>query len=363
MTRIPRLFAIAATVIPAGWCHAVTLSNVRTEAAAATTTPVTIRFQLDARARVELSLYDGADGLVRRIKSAGVLQPGENALSWDLGGANGQPVPPDAYLYVLRAEGVDGSTTVYDLSEVDRDALVPADAVKWDKESRTLSYTLRKPARVKLRVGLQEPGPLLHTVVNMAPRAGGENSESWDGKDTSQLLDLGIHQDLAIAVTAYGLPPNALIVGRATALAASPPGDLNARRQSQSARPTTIVSPWDLADYTAKLSVVNAAEPAAIGKPVRLRVDVPTEFRSQILGTRLEPVFFVDGRFVFENETGFLPMTWEWTPGETETGDRIVSVNLRGYEGRFGIASIKVRLAPGTGTGTGAGSSTPATSP
>lgn len=330
--------------------NAVTIGAVRAEMAgpSAAPTAAVIRFQLDSRARVGLDLYDGADGLVRHIQSEGLLPAGDHALSWDLRDATGKPVPPDVYCYVLRARGADGSSTVHDLSDVERDTLVPADAVEWHSQTRSISYTLRRPARVKLRVGIEAPGPLLHTVVNMAPRAGGPNSEVWDGQDSLRLIDIAAHPGRAIAVTAYALPPNALIVGRASEIPLAPPGDPSARRAIPGTRTRPPVSPWSLRDYTANLLVVSTpgdvAGTAQIGKAVKLRVDVPAELRSQVLGTRLEPVFFVDGRFVFENETGFLPMTWEWTPTATDVGEHVVSVNLRGYEGQFGIASVKLRL-------------------
>jgi hypothetical protein len=60
------------------------------------------------------------------------------------------------------------------------------------------------------------------------------------------------------------------------------------------------------------------------------------------LSRRFEPVFFVDGQFAFENEVGFVPMTWTWDPEGVNAGEHFLTVNLRSYEGNFGIASVKV---------------------
>ena len=49
-----------------------------------------------------------------------------------------------------------------------------------------------------------------------------------------------------------------------------------------------------------------------------------------------------DGIFVFENETGFLPMTWNWDSTSVNPGTHYLTANLRGYEGNFGIATLKV---------------------
>lgn len=74
--------------------------------------------------------------------------------------------------------------------------------------------------------------------------------------------------------------------------------------------------------------------------PVRLEID-PKDLE-RALSRRFEPVFFVDGQFAFENEVGFVPMTWIWDASTVNDGEHFLTVNVRGYEGNFGIASVKV---------------------
>jgi hypothetical protein len=63
-----------------------------------------------------------------------------------------------------------------------------------------------------------------------------------------------------------------------------------------------------------------------------------------ILSERCEVVFFVDGQYVFEREIGFLPMTWTWTPTATSPGTHYLTANVRGYEGHFGMTTLRVVL-------------------
>ena len=63
-----------------------------------------------------------------------------------------------------------------------------------------------------------------------------------------------------------------------------------------------------------------------------------------ILSERCEAVFFVDGQFVFEREIGFLPMTWTWAPTFTTPGTHYLTANVRGYEGHFGMTTLRVVL-------------------
>jgi hypothetical protein len=83
--------------------------------------------------------------------------------------------------------------------------------------------------------------------------------------------------------------------------------------------------------------------------PVRL--DVEAVDRERALSRRFEPVFFVDGQFAFENEVGFVPMTWNFDPATLNEGEHFLTVNLRGYEGNFGMATLKVIVRRATSTG------------
>jgi len=78
---------------------------------------------------------------------------------------------------------------------------------------------------------------------------------------------------------------------------------------------------------------------------VPLRVSVDDADLASVLNERCEAVFYVDGRLVFENQVSFLPMTWTWDPGNA-SGVHYLTANLRGYDGHFGIQTVKVYVAP-----------------
>ena len=72
-----------------------------------------------------------------------------------------------------------------------------------------------------------------------------------------------------------------------------------------------------------------------------------SEDRTRILAERFETVFYLDGRYEFENEVGFLPATWVWDPEGANEGVHYLTGNLLGYEGHFGIATVKVYVSAG----------------
>lgn len=82
---------------------------------------------------------------------------------------------------------------------------------------------------------------------------------------------------------------------------------------------------------------------------VPVRLDVPADVRGRVLERRFEPVFFTDGIFVFETEVGVLPMTWNWDSTVVNPGEHYLTANIRGYEGNYGTATLRVWVEPEAG--------------
>jgi hypothetical protein len=217
-----------------------------------------------------------------------------------------------------------------------------------------LSYVLDRPARVSVRVGLNDGGPLLRTLLDWVVRPAGLQQESWDGKDTSNVLDLAKHPRLSVSVQAFALPDNSILVGAA-------PGkvtlisdlDANAPRREKTSNALKRMyahgqQPLDeRGDFKVHLTMPNNLPRTPAGLPivsatVPVRLEVAAHDRERALSRRFEPVFFVDGQFAFENEVGFVPMTWNFDPSALNAGEHFLTVNLRGYEGNFGMATVKV---------------------
>lgn len=317
----------------------------------------TIKFKLDRTADTALSIYDGRDRLVY-TRSAEDLAAGEHALAWDGRNANGAVVPPEAYTYTLTATNAKGSST-YDLTELTGGESIQARDVRWDPQTGRVHYYLDKPARVNLRLGL-DSGPHLRTVVDWVPRQAGAHAEAWDGKDASGVLDLAAHPMLKPAVTAYALPDNTLFVGdapdrvRFSADASTTSTRAASATVSKKRMANHMQQPLETrGDLEASLRPLGDFEQDAEGRwvvsgEVPFRVDVATRDRQRAIQRRFEAVFYVDGVFTYENELGYLPMTWRWDSSRLNPGEHFVTLNIRGYEGNFGTATVKVLVVPET---------------
>ena len=315
---------------------------------------VTIRFSLSEQAKVDLNLFDGRDLLVRSIHSDNVLASGTQRMVWDGNDQSGKPVPPGAYHYTLVATSPSGERVEHDLTDITGGQDLVVKGIHWDPDKGSIQYVLIENARVNIRIGMKDGGPLLRTLIDWVPRAGGARSEPWDGMDESGVLDLSKHPQLMIAVQAFSLSDNTLLVGpdiRENQLIEEMSWPVSKRvvKQEHDKRMYAHAQqPLEgRGDFGISLKLPHGVKRDKAGVPVvtglvSVRLDVDARDRARALATRFEPVFFLDGVFVFENETGYLPMTWNWDTSAVNEGTHYLTANLRGYEGNFGMATVRV---------------------
>lgn len=355
------IFLIGAlTAAPAGAGTAV-ISSARHEPAAfdpAQGEAVRVGFALEGSARVALDVYDVRELRIRTVESQHPLESGFNRLIWDGRDEKGRLVPPDAYHYMLRILDGESEGTELDLSDVTGGEGLLATNVRWDPETGTVRYAVSKPARVNIRIGIGHAGPHLRTLIDWVPRATGEHAEPWNGLDESGVINLTSHPKLHFSVQAFSLSQNSIIVLPAAA-----------RTQviedvSWEEKHRTVVRPGDrrMGDFASQgfyerrdvaiaLSLAEELPRSDDGVPivsgrVAVRVLVDPGDRERLEAERFEIAFFVDGLYRFENEVAYLPMTWTWDASGANPGDHYITGNLRGFEGHYGTATLKVRVPP-----------------
>lgn len=306
---------------------------------------------------MRLRIYDGRDLLVREISSADKLEPGEHRLAWDGKDRAGRILPPEAYVYTLEGTSPTGVSVEYDLTDISGNRELPWPEARYDAGTRTIRYELPVPARVNVRVGLANSGPLLKTVVDWVARTRGAHQEPWDGYDEARVLDASRHPELQITVSTWALPDNAVIV-----LPAIPEVQLaagfdegtprRAKKREERPKPRAVhqIPIERRRDPRVVLSLPNELPRDADGVviasgPVTIQMDVDDRDRERLLNQRFEAGFYVDGKFVFENEVGFLPMSWRWDPTGVNEGVHFVTGNIWGYSGQFGTSTVRVRVA------------------
>jgi hypothetical protein len=349
--------ALATLLVLPGTIHAqeLAISNVRPNSIRldpAKGETLRLSFQLSVPAQVTLQVYDGRELLVHEIKESELASADDRTMTWDLRDHAGKVVPPEAYTYALEAQTKDGKAVRYDLADATGGQTVATRDVRVDKTSGTISYVIDRPARVNVRMGLDNAGPLLRTLIDWVVRPAGQQVERWNGKDASEVLDLAAHPRLFVSVQAFSLPDNSILVGESQQQVQLISGlPAQAQRQKNGTQAKRMYShaqqPLESRGDFKVLWTLPKLPRSATGVPIvtsvtPVRLDVQQADRERALSRRFEPVFFIDGQFAFENEVGFVPMTWNFDPAALNEGEHFLTVNLRGYEGNFGMATLKV---------------------
>lgn len=355
------------------------------------------RYRTTAPAKVRASIYDARGYLVRIIQRTDELPAGDHRIAWDGTDEAQRRVPAGYYLLVIEAEK-SGEKVVYDPTDTTGGEIMQASAVRYDPLNGLIRYALTKPALVRIHLGLRNDGPLLKTLVDWVARAPGEHTEAWDGWDESRAIRFGTSPNLDIQVWAYELPVNAVVLENATA---GPPASARATPAASHASPSGAAPPGsgggrmdpfaetgagsaggpersafiDVAGSTpmrargetpphemynhwrhdraqchnpgAALKVPEDArrdEKGAVmlDEALPIRLELPPAEASFLQGERFEVVVYLDGLFVFEEEQGYLPFTWTARPEVVPPGEHVVTLMIRGYEGHFGSASVRI---------------------
>lgn len=286
-----------------------------------------------------------------------------NLISWDGKDERGKPVPNEVYHPVLMLKMRSGEEVKIDYSATSGGEEV----YDFDKVLRpgAVEYELPEASRVLVRGGIQN-GPMLRTIVDWEPRAKGYHVERWNGLDEDGLFNLEAMQGAAYLIIGYKLPDHSIITYGNTDITYReyreanqwpvPKPNLQSRlleRDGRVMRPEFYLPVEQLQSpvLTAQLLSATSRKPSArveqfeeiIAKVV---FDPKDEyFLSQ---SQYEISFFVDNEFIAEEERGFIPFMWRWSPGRhgIEPGEHIFTVNVSSYDGQVAVKNMKFVLEP-----------------
>jgi len=318
---------------------------------------IVIHYNLSHAAEVTVRIFDSRNILMRNLVANEAQRPGDRKATWDGKDETGRFVPPGLYLYTVHGRGDHGDEALFDLTDITGGESLSVQAVEYDSAKAALTYVLPKPGLVNIRYGLKGSGLILGTLIDWVPRPAGLNSESWDGYDAERIIRVGDNPNIEIAVSAYALSSNSIVV-RSNKPAARP-GFIEDVSWGKAVREKTkqpkkrMYDHWQHArDKCSDPRVVITlpdAKPGKDGLPTisgstPIRFDVAQEDLELMIGERFEIVIYIDLLFVYEEELGYVPFTWIWDPIGVSPGAHYISVVFRGYEGHFGAATKKVWL-------------------
>ena len=309
---------------------------------------ITVRFNLDEAAKVDLKIYDDREYLIRTITADAVLESGDHALQWDGRGETGKVVPYEAYHYTLDADN-GSEKVIYDVTDLTGNEKGVLRNLNWDRKGNMISYTLTRPSRVNFRVGISDGGPLLRTVINWQVRTQGEHIEYWSGYDESKQFNIASLENAKLYSEAYSLSKNTIIIGeeiKSSQYLEIKNPELRVRKRSDKFRDNKARVAGERLDYPVAIKLPEAEKhdsgvPVYSGK-VAVKINISKVELARLHKNRFEPILFVDGLYVSELETGFFPVTWQLDTGKYKTGKHYITINVRGYNGQYGASTQEI---------------------
>lgn len=187
-----------------------------------------------------------------------------------------------------------------------------------------ISYTLPEGANIRIRMGLNQKGPLLRTLLDWEPREAGKHVEKWDFKDETGSVDFSDYKNIAVYLACIA--------------------------QDQS-KPFTIPSTVKGYHKSPRLEITfpQNSNSSIDGQPilngvVPVRVTLNPEDHKWLIETRFELVAFVDGIFLAEDEEGNVPYNFTFNTKGLSEGTHLITVNVAGFQGEVGTKNVYVNI-------------------
>ncbi|MES9905271.1 MAG: hypothetical protein ABW168_21675 [Sedimenticola sp.] len=285
----------------------------------------------------------------------------EYEIKWDGRDASKAIVPDEGYHPILLV--TDKSGKVEKIGN--RSASGGEEVYDFEKNIRpgAIEYTLPVASRVLVRAGIKN-GPMLRTVIDWEPRTKGFHVDRWNGRDLDNVIAVEQNPQAGYLIVGYQLPDNTIITYGNT-------------KETYRAYRERHKYPLKEASYENRLLERNSKvirpeyyNPVLQQKSPRIEVNLlakdtrqPTEtvkgLDELLTEVQLHPLdeiyldqeryeisFFVDNEFVAEEEQGFVPFTWRWSPGRFgfKPGEHVLTVNVSGYNGQVGVRNTAFNL-------------------
>jgi hypothetical protein len=320
--------------------------------------PIAIR--LNRSGTVTLAIYSGDNDLMRTLVKGRTLGAGRHEFVWDGRDEQGLIVPNEAYQPVLTCVCGGDAPLVLDARGQTGGMVIEKIRPELSADG-AIHFDLPTPARTLVRVGIKG-GAMMRALDAWSPRSAGRVRLTWDGLDQSGVARLLGEPGLTVLVTAFSLPDHAIITSgsvpynyfeyRSKRKWSVPAADAKhgalerdgKRLSRQASLPRSL-----LADPRVSLTIVENVPktPSGLWKvkgPVTLKVDMPAEDKWLVQQSLYEVGFFLDYQFVSEEETGYTPLSWRWDPVGVAPGEHTMTVNISGFWGQVGVASIRMMI-------------------
>ncbi len=331
---------------------------------------VSISFRITENAMVTLLIYNSDYEVVRQLTDKEERPSGTIVVIWDGMDDSGMPVPFEAYIISVIADGTDGQKAVYDPTAISGGETldIPVKEEKDEFGHYSISYSLPAPARVNIMAGIHN-GPMLKSILDWKPQPAGAHVQIWDGYDETGKIDLTSNNNRTIYVTGFLLPENTIIVkGKSRKY------DSNRVKEVRTSEHANTISHQSVKKNILKRSGkriskqymvpgrLNVAprfkvylrndktfdlaerESNDVSGIVNLSVEVAPESIDSFNESRYEIVVFVDNERFDEEEQAYTPYSYTIDTNKFNNGEHWITINLSSLTGQIGSYSFKLNV-------------------
>ncbi len=222
-----------------------------------------------------------------------------------------------------------------------------------DKEHKTISYELTKPATVRIRVG-SKSGPLHRTLVNWKKQRKGKHRIKWDGEDSSGTFNILDNKNFTFSLNYYVpgedstmftfVPLESSIVvtdyfiGRAPKLVHLSQIHKNHKKQHCKDIKVIFELPKDIKKTKQGIAKIKGTTSITIKLPKNDKL----WFRQE----RFSINIFIDDVFVKGEALGYTPYTWNFNSEGINKGKHLITVNIKGFNDHIAIGSLPIYIEP-----------------
>ncbi|MEN8214643.1 MAG: hypothetical protein ABFR19_09810 [Pseudomonadota bacterium] len=316
--------------------------------------------------RIEIAIRTSDDDLVRTLEIGDLSEDvTDYEVTWDGRDDAGVLAPDEAYVPVMvvtthlgetltiAAHGASGGEEVYDFEKTVQPGVI--------------EYNLPAASRMLVRSGIKN-GPMLRTIIDWEPRSAGFHAERWSGRDLDEVVDIEQNPEVGYLIVGYQLPDHSIITHgnsresyreyrehRNWPLRQADARQRQLERNGRMLRQESFQPLLQQKSPRISVSLLSAGEREPL-QSVKALEEMLTEVKLHpqdeiyLDQERYEISFFVDNAFIAEEEQGYVPFTWRWSPGRLgiEPGEHLLTVNVSGYNGQVGVKNISFKVVGGT---------------
>lgn len=311
--------------------------------------------------KVSVEVFTEDADLVRQFDITEFTRENPLKVMWDGKDNEGQVVPDEAYFPVVTVYFKDGSMAQQD----SRSQPWGEEVYDFEKNTRNglVEYTLPETSRLLVRAGIKN-GPMLRTIVDWEPRAKGFHAERWNGRDSDSLRNIEMLPGIAYLIIGYRLPREVILAyGNRTLsykdyrqskqwpLVKPQSEKKQLERGGRPVRPeyylplAQLKSPGFSVD-TKNIKGSESKTKFGQFEEVLSLVNIAKEDEFYLDQSQYEISFFVDYHFIAEEEHGYVPFKWRWSPGRygIKPGTHILTVTVSSYNGQVTVKNVVFTL-------------------